>query len=157
MEKQKSAFTTIVFTGATAGTLDIAAALLNFFITTGKNPIRVLQFIASGVFGADAFGGDALMPLYGLVFHYFIATCWTIIFFLAYRRIKLIRKSWVLSGISYAVVVWTIMTRIVLPLSRVPQIPFDLGKAALAIAILIACIGLPISFGIKKYYASKPS
>lgn len=143
----------IILTGLIAGTLDIIAAMANFFIATGKNPVRVLQFIASGVFGTDAFSDDPLMPIYGLIFHFCIATIWTALFFIAYPIAKVAAKHWILSGVVYALIVWGTMTRVVLPLSYVPQQPFEIDKALLAIAILIACIGLPISYSANRFYS----
>lgn len=142
----------IALTSLVAGTLDIAAAMLNFFIATGKNPARVPQFIASGVFGDDAFSDDALMPAYGLFFHYCVATSWTILFFIAYPKMRLLAKYRILNGVVYGIVVWIIMTQIVLPLSNVRQRPFNPGTALLGISILMVCIGLPISFGAEKFY-----
>jgi hypothetical protein len=150
-----TSFKIIIFTALLAGTLDIAAAMLNFYLPTGKNPVIVLEFIASGVFGKAAFAGDPMMPWYGAVFHYSIATMWTVVYFFAFPKIKILSKNWFLSGSSYAVVVWLIMTQVVLPLSNVPQIPFDLGRAAIGIAILIACVGMPISFRVSKFYRMK--
>lgn len=149
----KKLIASIAVTGLIAGSLDIAAALLAFLIATGKNPVRVLQFIASGVFGMDAFSDNPMMPVVGLIFHYFIAALWTTLFFIAYPKIKFLSKHWIVSGIAYAVIVWSIMTQVVLPLSNVPQQPFDPARAALAIAILIVCIGLPISFSAKRFYS----
>lgn len=144
----------IVLIGGIAGTLDIAAAFINFYLSTGKNPMRVLEFIASGVFGKEAFAGNPMMPFYGLLFHYSIATWWAVLFYFLYLKINVLGKHWIISGTVYAVIVWMAMTRIVLPLSNVPQQPFVLTRALLAIVILIFCIGLPISYGIKKYFSS---
>ncbi len=143
----------IILTGLIAGTLDIAAAMTHFFIATGKNPVRVLQFIASGVFGIDAFSDNPMMPLYGSVFHFFIAMIWTTLFFIVYPTIKFFARHWILSGMLYAVIVWSVMTQTVLPLSSVPHQPFDSLKAILAVVILIFCIGLPISFSANKFYS----
>jgi len=155
MTWQNSIFITIILTALLAGTLDIAAAMLNFYLPTGKNPVIVLQFIASGVFGKTAFAGDPMMPWYGTIFHYCIAATWTVTYFFIYPKIKILSKNWFLSGSSYAVIVWLIMTQAVLPLSNVPQIPFDLGRAAIGIAILIVCVGMPISFLVSKFYRMK--
>ena len=148
---RKQILKAIILTGFTVGLLDISAAFLNYFIVTGKNPMRVLEFIASGVFGKEAFNGNSFMVLYGLIFHFCIALLWTVLFFFFYPKIALVRNNWIASGIGYAFIVWCAMTRIVLPLSNVSQQPFDISKALLAIAILILCIGLPISYSVKKY------
>lgn len=143
----------IALTALIAGALDIAAAMLNYFIATGKNPLLVLQFIASGIFGKAAFAGGVLMPAYGLIFHFCIASIWTALFFIAYPAVRIAAKNWILSGIVYALFVWGAMTNVVLPFSNVPQQPFEIDKAILAVAILILCIGLPISFSAKRFYS----
>jgi hypothetical protein len=42
-------FKTILFAGFVAGTLDALAAIINFYVATGKNPLIVFVFIASSV------------------------------------------------------------------------------------------------------------
>jgi hypothetical protein len=152
MNTPKRLTISILVTGFIAGTLDIAAAAINFIISTGKNPVVVLNFIASGIFGKEAFGDNALMPLYGLLFHYFIALIWTAIFYFAYQQFRLQKFNWIALGIVYAMIVWSCMTQVVLPLSNTPPIPFHLDKALIAVTILIVCIGLPISYRAKKYF-----
>ena len=84
-EKKSKLATVIVITGLLAGTLDILAAVIRYTIRTGNSPVRLLEFIASAVFGREeAFSGNAMMGIWGLFFHYLIAFTWTIVFFLAY-------------------------------------------------------------------------
>jgi hypothetical protein len=45
----------IITAGAIVGTLDIVAAAIYFFQATGSNPLNVLKYVASGVFGMAAF------------------------------------------------------------------------------------------------------
>lgn len=49
---------TILYAGLLVGSLDITAAFLDFYISTGNGPGGVLRFIASGVFGREAFTGS---------------------------------------------------------------------------------------------------
>ena len=69
---------TILQTGLIAGTLDISAASLQFFLTTGKNPILIFKYIASGIFGKDIAYSNGFMPIAGLLLHYLIAFTFTI-------------------------------------------------------------------------------
>ena len=66
------AFDTIVLGGFTAGVLDIADA---FIVTTinGGTPTRVLQAIASGMLGREAYQGGAPVAALGLALHFLIA------------------------------------------------------------------------------------
>ena len=76
----------ILIAGFIAGTLDIIAAI----ISSGADPIRVLQFIASGAVGRDAaFAGGLPMAFLGLALHYLIAYSWTTLFFLLYPKLCL--------------------------------------------------------------------
>lgn len=146
----------IVLTGLVAGTMDIVTATSWFTIRTGNNPVRVLQYISSAAFDKDlAYSGNILMIILGLLFHYLIAYSWTFLFYLAYPRIGLLRANKFVVGIGYGIFVWTIMNRVVLPLSRIPAITFDINQASIAASILIVCIGLPISIMASRYYSGK--
>ncbi|HEU4770109.1 MAG TPA: hypothetical protein VFS77_22265, partial [Pyrinomonadaceae bacterium] len=50
----------ILLAGFVAGTLDIIAACVSAWLRSQTSPVRVLQFIASGVLGPEAFRGGAL-------------------------------------------------------------------------------------------------
>ena len=153
--KLNTSVPTIVKAGILAGTLDIICALVQFYLQTGKNPEAVLKYIASGVFGPSTLKGDILIELYGLMFHYFIAFIWTILFFLVYPKISLLSRNRFISGCGYGLFVWIIMTRVVVPLSNTPKIPFNFGRAVIAILILMFAIGQPISYLVNRYYSTR--
>ena len=146
----------IMLTGLVAGTMDIVTATSWFTFRTGNNPVRVLQYISSAVFEKElAYSGSILMIILGLLFHYLIAYCWTCLFYLAYPRRSLLRTNKYLIGIGYGLFVWTMMNLVVLPMSKIPAIPFDLKQASIAALILVLCIGLPISILSHRYYSVK--
>lgn len=144
---------TIVYTGLLVGTLDAVGAILNFLITGGKDPMIIFKFIASGVFGREALSGGIEMIICGFVFHYFIATCWTAVYFYLIPRIKAGFNGKIISGIVYGVIVWSIMNLVVLPLSNTPKMKFAFSKAAIGLSIIIICVGLPISILVSRYYS----
>ena len=148
-----SVLKTIALAGLLAGTLDGLAASLLFILRTGKNPMIVFQFIASGVFGKTAF--SAGMEWWGILFHYGIATGWTIVFFLLYPKISILQKNIIATGIGYGIVVWMGMNLIVVPLSRVQQGPFSLSNAIINMIILMVCIGLPIARLVSRHYRAR--
>ena len=150
-----SPFKTILLAWFLAGTLDAAAAVGNYLIATGGNPIRVFQFIASGVFGREAFSGGMTMALWGGFFHYAIALGWTVFFFIMYPKIPILARNKYLTGLAYGLFVWLAMNFVVLPLSNVNRAPFDFMRAIQGIAILMACVGLPISLVVGKYYRAR--
>jgi hypothetical protein len=148
----RSLFITILLTGLLVGTLDAIAAVIQFIIPTWRNPVRIFEYIASGVFGTNAFSGGPVMVLIGLLFHYFIATAWTSLFFTLYPRIPWLAKNKVVGGLVYGVFIWLMMNMVILPMSNVPHFPFRVSGAAIGMVILMLVVGLPISFCTNRYY-----
>lgn len=150
---RSSAAKTILLAGFVAGTMDIAAAIISYYLHTHKEPTRLFQFIASGVFGQDAFTGGTTMAVLGLLFHFMLAFIFTIAFYLLYPKIKMLSGNKIINGLLYGIIVWVIMNLAVLPLSKAPKLPFDMTQAVIGMAILMVCIGLPISLIIHKHYS----
>ena len=144
----------IALTGLVAGTLDMTAAVVQYMSRGGTEPVRILIYIASGALGPWVFDGPpAWVAAAGLGFHYLIAFTWTVLFFVAFPRLQALRRSPLVIGPLYGVVVWFVMNRVVVPLSRVPKPKaFDPTQAAIACAILIVCIGLPIALGASRHF-----
>ena len=144
----------ILKAGFIAGLLDIIAAIVTYMIMApGKNPINILNYIASGVFGKEtAFSGGWSMPVLGLIFHFIIALIWAILFYVLYPYFnKMVKNKW-LAGIFYGVLVWIIMNRVVVPLSNTPKNPFRLSSAIIGVLTLIIFLGIPISLVTDHYY-----
>jgi hypothetical protein len=152
IKQRRSLLLMILATGLLAGLLDGLAAIIQYSIKVGKNPANIFKFIASGVFGKEAFAGGDTMVLYGLLFHFLIAGLFTAFFFLVFPKIKWLGENKVAAGILYGIFVWTVMNMLVLPLSNTRPLPFYAGKALVAVLILIACVGLPLSLIANKYY-----
>lgn len=144
-------FKIVLFGGLIVGSLDIIAASVQTLID-GRSPVSMLKFIASGVFGREAFSDDMRYAWYGLFFHYCIATIWTAIFYILYTRLTVLTKNWIVTGIGYGLIVKFGMSQIVLPLSNTPDLPFTVKGAIISSLILIAAIGLPLSFMANKLY-----
>jgi hypothetical protein len=137
---------TVLWAWLLVGTLDITAAIVNYWIGGGRQPISVFIYIASGVFGQTAFEVGAPMAWWGLIFHYFIAFGWTAFFFLIYPRIGFMSTNWIITGVLYGMFIWLIMNRVVVQLSNTPKGPFRLTNSIIQCGILIAMIGLPLSY-----------
>lgn len=136
-----------------AGCLDIIAACTQAWLAKSITPGIVLKYIASGVFGKDAFAGGSGMILFGLLMHFLIAFACTVAYFLVYPKLKLLHVHILLSSLLIAAIAWAVTTQLVIPLSQVKSAPFDIAKALMAIAILYVCIGLPVSYFTKRYYS----
>lgn len=136
----------VLLAGIIVGTLDISAAMLQFFIKTGKDPFIVLRFVASGVFGSTAMKGGADMIAWGFLFHYIIAMSFTVFFFwLCSRRPSLLQNRLV-TGIGYGIFTWAVMRFMVVPLSLTNKQPATLSGTLMAILILVVCIGIPLAY-----------
>ncbi len=143
----RNALKPIVIGGLIAGTLDMTAACVTAWLRSGVTPVRVARYIASGALGPEALNGGTETALLGLAFHYLIATIWTIVFYLASRRLDFLIKWPIPMGLLYGIVVYLVMNFVVVPESRVtpPRVPPTLSARAIQMLILMFCIGLPIA------------
>jgi len=141
-----NAFSVVVTIGLIAGTLDITDSLVfNHF--RGITPTMVFQYIATGLIGMRAVDLGLASVALGVVLHYTIALTWTAIFYAASRKLAILTRRPVISGLLYGAFVYVVMNFIVLPLSRVPHVHATATLAARinAILALLLCIGLAIS------------
>lgn len=128
--------------GLVAGVLDILAAILVNWLRFSLPPGRVLQSVASGLLGGEAYTGGAATAIAGLLLHFAMMFVIAAIFVIAAQRLMLLRRQPLLAGVAYGVVVYAVMNFIVLPLSAFPHmVRYDL----VALVIQIACVGLPIA------------
>ncbi len=148
----KKPLLTILLAGFMAGTLDAIAAVIMFLSAGGKDPARVFQFIASGVFGKDAFTSGPAMVVWGVVFHMGIALIFTTFFFLIYPRIRVYISNPVAIGLLYGLLIWVVMNRIILPISNAPVQPFNPVSAIIGMVVLMVLVGLPISLIVHRHY-----
>lgn len=143
----------VLLAGFITGTLDILSAFVYFSIASHGQPVsKILVFVSSGVFGKEAFSAGPAMMWWGLLFHYIIALIWSFVFFTLYPKIKMLHKHPVATGLAYGLFVWCVMNLVVIPLSQVPHGPLRVVNSVINILILMAMIGLPLSFMAKKYY-----
>jgi hypothetical protein len=149
-------FKAILLGGLIAGTLDILAAIAQTMMA-GRNPLGMLKFIASGIFGNSAFAGDEYAA-YGLFFHFCIATIWSALLFILYPKIKFLSKNWIVTALVYGFFVWLMMNRVVLPISNTPPLPFKIDWSLLkSMAVIIVAVGLPLAYLTKRYYTQHQS
>ncbi|MCE6992125.1 DUF1440 domain-containing protein [Dyadobacter sp. CY323] len=130
-----------------AGALDILAAILIYAIVMEKtSPSALLMSIASGVFGKSAFSGGTPMVLAGLLLHFLIAFIFSAFYYLIYPNLAFLRNRKLLSGIFYGIFVWLVMNLGVLRIAFSGSPLPDPSSALLGIAIVIAAVGIPISY-----------
>jgi hypothetical protein len=106
----------ILITGFIAGTLDIVAAFVNVYVSSGTGAMIVLQYIASVFLGKESYSMGFNSALLGLIIHFAISYSWTGLFFLLYPMLKLLSGNKVVVGLLYGVFVWLVMNLVVLKL-----------------------------------------
>lgn len=157
--KPTNLFLTILWVGFLVGLLDLSSALIQVKIMfPDRNPLAVLRYIAGAVFGKERANADDSMLFFGALFHFIIAYCFTIVFFLLYPHIHFLSINKLLTGIVYGLFIWAIMNLVVVPQTKIGHRPFVLKNAAIAAGILIIAIGIPLSYiAYKFYYGRKHS
>jgi len=149
--KHHSPLAAIASAGLIAGVLDILSAVV-LSIVYGGTPTRMLQGIASGAIGRDAArAGGAATALLGLGFHFLIAFTAAALYYAASRKLPILVERPFLFGPLYGIAVWLVMSRVVIPLSRIMPRPFNPTSAAIQIAIHIFLIGLPIALIVRRF------
>jgi uncharacterized membrane protein YagU involved in acid resistance len=145
---------TILWSGLISGLLDATAGVVVYFLFKGMDPIQVLQYIASGVFGTAAFSGGLLMAVAGLILHFVIAFAFAAGFFFVYPNIPVLSKNIWITGLLYGLFIWLFMNLLVLPNSNTPQSPRDF-VSVLEIIWHMALVGLPMALITARYYNTK--
>jgi len=141
----------ILWGGLIAGTMDITAAILTYKIRNNVPPIRILQSVASGLLGKDAYAGRAATAALGLFLHFVIAFIWVTVFYLASRKMPWMWQHAVIVGILYGMFVQQFMQQVVLPLSAFHKAQFNLTALVIGLITHIVCIGLPIALSVKRF------
>ncbi|NII29228.1 DUF1440 domain-containing protein [Pseudoflavitalea sp. X16] len=157
IQPRKQPLSAIIKAGLIAGTLDILAAFVSYMIKTGKNPLPILNFIASGVVGKEeAYAGSNRVPMQvlGLLLHFLIATIFAAIFYYAWPVIRLVSKNWIVTGLLYGILVWLAMNLVVVPLSSTPVMKHTTSGIITGMLILMVFVGLPIAWVISRYRAT---
>lgn len=144
-------FQPIFWGGLIAGTLDLTAACVYSWLRGSVKPVRVFQFIASGVLGTESFSGGAKTAVLGVALHFVIATSAAAVFYLVSRKWLFLVEHPIVAGLLYGIPVYVFMNFIVLPLSQVAQRPQPMAARIINLVILMVCIGLPIALIVRRF------
>lgn len=135
--------------GLIAATLDIVYALV-FFGFRGVSAVTILQSIASGVLGTNAYRRGVLAALLGLVLHYFIMLLIAFVFLAAARRLDVLVRRPLLCGALFGVVVYCVMNFIVVPMSAsAAEFRFDAVVVPAGVLVHMFFIGVPIALAVR--------
>lgn len=155
-ERRLRAWRTVLGAGAAAATLDLTYACTILYFRLGMSPQRVMQSIASGIYGQESYAGGWATAAVGFAAHYFILIVAAWWFFLASKYLRVLRERAVACGIAYGVAIYCTMNFIVLPLSNAP-----FGRKAFDLAIsfprmiefgMHLVFGLIIALVVRRYW-----
>jgi len=155
-QTQQPNYQAILWGGLIAGILDISAACATTAIRNGRGPMTVLQSVASGLLGADAYKGGARSAAIGLALHFFIAYVWCTVFYLASRQLTVLLRNPVVSGLLYGVFVYLMMYGIVLRLTFHRNFLTPPKNVIIAVLTHMFCVGLPISIIVSRFSRERP-
>ncbi len=140
----------IVWGGVLAGTCDLIFALV-YFGSKGATAVRVLQTIAGGALGRATYEGGNATALLGFALHYVNAFIIAAIYVAAARRLPVLLRRAVASGLLYGVGVYYVMNLVVVPLSAYRKPPLPLAFDPYSILAHALVVGLPIAFAARRF------
>ncbi len=140
----------ILWAGLTCGVMDITAALVVYGSVYGVPPLQLLQGIASGLLGRQAYRGGIATAALGLLFHFVIAFSAAAVYFLVSRKFPFLIQQAVVSGVLYGVAVYFFMQGVV-ALSATVKRPFSTQLMLIGVVIHIFCVGLPIALMVRRF------
>jgi hypothetical protein len=149
-----SALFTVLAGGAIAGTLDLAFAF-TFAGIHGASPLRVLQYIASGLLGKDSFGDGWWSGALGAFCHYAILTVATSLYLVASRRVSALARQPFICGPLYGVAIYLVMNFIVVPLSAVHPGGHTLEGVIFDMGSHLFFVGLPIALLVRRNWLAQ--
>ncbi len=145
----------VLLGGAVAGACDITYAMVYSYLRARIAPMTLLQYVASGLVGPDAFKGGPPMAALGLGLHFLIAVSAAAVYVTAVRVLPALAQTPVLWGATYGVLVFAVMNLVVIPLSRTqPRTSISWLTLTTGLLVHMFGIGLPIALAARRAYPS---
>jgi uncharacterized membrane protein YagU involved in acid resistance len=136
-----------------AATCDISYATGFSYLYRKTPPSRILQSVASGLLGTDAYQGGAATAALGLGLHYLNALIITCIFFAIASQVPALVKRPILTGLVFGVGIYVVMNYVVIPLSRIGPRPTPPAPIWVSGLIVHMCfIGVPIVLAARRAF-----
>jgi len=155
--KKRNLFTAILIAWLVAGTIDILSAI---FILSKGNAGATFKYIAGAVLGKDNSFGETGNIVIGACAHYGIALCWTVFYFLMYKKIKFDTLHVVFSALIYGTFIFFTMRYIWVPLLGKLPAPKPIDSSQIwgmvkNILILAVAFGVTLRYFAGRYYSGK--
>jgi len=135
--------------GLVAGALDLTFAFL-FYGPQGATPLRILQFIASGVLGRGSFQMGLASAALGAFFHFFTSVCAAAIYYLVSLRFSFLTRRVLISGAIFGVLMFLAMRFIVVPLSAIKPAPMKVGNVIGELCSHVLLFGMVIAYAVSR-------
>lgn len=148
----------VLLGGLIAGALDIFYAVAFSYFRSGVPPVRILQSVASGLLGRDAYAGGFATAALGLGLHFFIAFCAAAVYVFASSWLPVLIRRPFLCGALFGAFVYAFMNLVVLPLSLVPpRPPPALVVIVTSLLVHMFFVGVPIALASRRAYVTPTS
>jgi len=146
---QRSGWWAVLVGGLVGGALDILFAI-SFAAYNGIPALRLLQSVASGLLGRDAYTGGVPIAALGLFLHFAMAIAFAGAFVLVSRRVALLVRRPLIFGGLFGVGVFLFMRFVVLPWSAFPH-PVSFRPLATTLDLLshVFLFGIPIALAAR--------
>jgi uncharacterized membrane protein YagU involved in acid resistance len=136
--------------GSIAGALDILFAI-SFAAYGGRTPAWLLQTVATGLLGEDAYAGGWAAAALGLAGHFAMSFGWAALFVFAASRVPRLIEKPLMYGFLFGAIVFVTMRLVILPLSAFPYpVSFTSLGAGLDLVSHLFFFGLPIALAAAK-------
>lgn len=136
----------VLYGGLAAATLDILNAIVFWQIFAGTPAVRILQSVAAGLLGKEAFAGGTATAALGLALHGLIALAMAFVYWLAASRWPALLRHPVAAGLAYGAATWALMNYVIVPMSRATPPPFIPAWFADGILAHLLLVGLLFAF-----------
>jgi hypothetical protein len=151
-----NALRAILTAGLVCGVLDGVAAVV-VSAAFGTKPIRMFQFIASGLLGPAAFRGGAGTGALGIAMHFVVALGAACAYYVASRRFRSLIDQAVLVGPLFGIAVHLFMTFVVIPLSAIGSRPINIKSFVAILMVHVTVVGPSIALTIRNLEGSPAS
>jgi len=109
-------------------------------------------YIAAGLLGRQAIHGGAGTYVLGVLLHFFIASSWATVYYLASRKLPFLIEYPFICGLNFGAWVELFMNLVVLPLSGLHHTgPLSLRYLLEGLAGKMVVIGLPIAYSVRHF------
>lgn len=142
--------------GLTVAVLDIINAMLFWYLYRDVPPMRILQSIAAGLLGKQAFAGGAGSAALGALLHLLIACGMAWAYVIVGRWLPNLARRPLLGGTIFGIGAYLVMTYVVVPLSRANPAPPNIWWLVDSIAAHILLVGVPLAFMARRMAVIRP-